>query len=108
MKKIIIAMLTLSSLVFGFDMGSISGLVNTDKASEAATKKATESINSGDSTATTSIVDTDKAMAAVDKEKAQVAMAKGSDITAKDVQESVDNDKALEAVDKEKLMKALY
>ena len=35
-------------------------------------------------------------------------MDKGTDVTAKDVQESVDTEKASESIDKDKLMKALY
>ena len=78
MKKIIITLTMLSTMLFAFDYAGIAASVNGDKAMES-----------------------------VDKEKAMAAVAKGSDISVQDVQESVDGDKAIESVDKEKLMKSV-
>ena len=79
MKKILLSLLTLSSLTFAFDMGGAMNAVNTDKA-----------------------------MASVNKDKASAAASKGTNVTMKDVSDSVDTDKAMDSVDKEKMMKSLY
>ena len=78
MKKVLFGLVTLSSLVFAFDMG---------QAADA--------------------VDGDKAKASVDQEKAMDAVKKG-DFSTDAVKRSVDGDKAVDSVDKEKLMKSVF
>jgi len=79
MKKILFTLITLSSIVFAFDMGAAADSV-----------------------------DGTKAMGSVDNEKAIAAASKGGDIEMKDVKESVDGDKAMDSVDKKKLMKSVF
>jgi len=79
MKKIVLSLLTLTSMALAFDMSGAIGSVDKTKAKDS-----------------------------VDTQKAIAAASKGGDITMKDVQESVDTQKAKDSVDKEKLMKSLF
>ena len=78
MKKVLFALVAISSLAFAFDMGKIADSV-----------------------------DGDKAKASVDQEKAMEAVTKG-DISVDAVKRSVDGEKAVDSVDKEKLMKSVF